>query len=59
MPVTLVGSKWESGKLVFYNKATGVQVLVIGPDGINFKAKASASPSVSPSVSPSASPSGG
>lgn len=57
MPVTLVGSKWVNGELVFYNKSTGVTVLKIGPNGVNFTYSASASPSISPSNSPSVSPS--
>jgi len=59
MPVTLIGTKWVSGELVFYNKATGATVMKIGENGINFKYSASSSPSTSPSASPSASPSGG
>lgn len=52
-----VETKWVSGELVFYNKATGATILKIGANGVNFKYSASASPSVSPSASPSASPS--
>jgi len=57
MPVTLVGTKWVSGELVFYNKSTGATVLKIGPNGINFVYSESSSPSSSPSKSPSESPS--
>lgn len=35
MPATAVGSKWSSGDLVFYNKATGVEVFRIGAGGIS------------------------
>jgi hypothetical protein len=57
MPVHLIGTKWKDGALEFYVLATGVTILKIGPDGVNFKYYASASPSVSPSASPSESPS--
>lgn len=57
MPVTLVHTKWVDGCLIWYNVATGATILKVGPNGVNFKYNASASPSVSPSASPSASPS--
>lgn len=61
MPVTLVGSKWVNGALVFYKKSTGATLLTIGPDFVDIPKlaieSASNSPSVSPSESPSASPS--
>jgi len=33
MPVANVGSKWSDGKLVFFNKATGTEILTIDSDG--------------------------
>ena len=29
MPVTLIGSKWSSGTLIFYTKSTGAAVLTL------------------------------
>jgi hypothetical protein len=35
MPVASVGSKWSSGELVFFNKATGAEVFRIGTGGVS------------------------
>ncbi len=31
MPVTLIGSKWSSGSLIFFTKSTGAAVITIAP----------------------------
>jgi hypothetical protein len=33
MAIANVGSKWSGGKIVFYNKVTGAEILTIDPDG--------------------------
>lgn len=32
MPVANVGSKWDEGKLIFYSKVTGQELLIFDPD---------------------------
>ncbi len=34
MPVTLIGSKWSSGTLIFFTKSTGTAVLTLTTTGV-------------------------
>ncbi len=50
MANTLIASKWVNGCLVFYNKVTGLDLMIIGPASVWVRRVDEMSPSASPSA---------